>query len=126
LDLSSSFREQRLEREAEAKSQCDDRGGCDGTDDVAPDLNPITEEAAASLDTVTERLMVLMREKGQREQHRSESVSAQAAHQPHFEARPLGRAGAPMIRITAGSERARGAEALRVEWLAPNCGQNPY
>jgi hypothetical protein len=66
LDLSSSFREQRLEREAEAKGQCDDRGGCDETEDVAPDLNPITEEAAASLDPVTERLMVLMREKGQR------------------------------------------------------------
>jgi len=66
LDLSSSFREQRLEREAEARGQCDDRGGCDETEDVAPDLNPITEEAAASLDPVTERLMVLMREKGQR------------------------------------------------------------
>jgi hypothetical protein len=64
LDLSSSFREQRLEREA--KGQCDDREVCDETEDVTPHLNPITEEAAASLDPVTERLMVLMREKGQR------------------------------------------------------------
>jgi hypothetical protein len=62
LDLSSSFREQK----AEAKGQSDDQGVCDGTEDVTPHLKPITEEAAASLDPVTERLMVLMREKGQR------------------------------------------------------------
>jgi hypothetical protein len=62
LDLSSSFREQK----AEAKGQSDDQGVCDETEDVTPHLNPITEEAAASLDPVTERLMVLMREKGQR------------------------------------------------------------
>src|SRR6266702_1375550 len=66
LDLSSSFREQRLEREAEAKGQSDDRGVCEETEDVTPHLNPMTEEAAASLDPVTERLLVLMREKGQR------------------------------------------------------------
>jgi hypothetical protein len=30
-----------------------------------PNLNPITEEAAATLDPVTERLMAIMREKGQ-------------------------------------------------------------
>jgi hypothetical protein len=60
LDLSSSFREQLLDRKAEAKGQSD------GTEDVTPHLKPITEEAAASLDPVTERLMVLMREKGQR------------------------------------------------------------
>jgi hypothetical protein len=66
LDLSSSFREQLLDRKAEAKGQSDDQGVCDETEDVTPHLNPITEEAAASLDPVTERLMVLMREKGQR------------------------------------------------------------
>ena len=38
----------------------------DETEDVTPHPNLITEEAAASLDPVTERLMVLMREKGQR------------------------------------------------------------
>jgi hypothetical protein len=65
LDLSSSFREQRLERKAEARGQSDDQG-CDEAEDATPDLNPITEEAAASLDPVTERLMALMREKGQR------------------------------------------------------------
>jgi ABC-type phosphate/phosphonate transport system ATPase subunit len=31
-----------------------------------PNLNPMTDEPAASLDPVTERLMALMREKGQR------------------------------------------------------------
>jgi hypothetical protein len=56
LDLSSSFGEQLLDRKAEAKGQSDDQGVCDETE----------EEAAASLDPVTERLMVLMREKGQR------------------------------------------------------------
>ena len=66
LDLSSSFREQRLEREAEAKGQSDDRGVCEESEDVTPHLNAMTEEAAASLDPVTERLLVLMREKGQR------------------------------------------------------------
>jgi len=66
LDLSSSFGEQLLDRKAEAKGQSDDQGVCDGTEDVTPHLKPITEEAAASLDPVTERLMVLMREKGQR------------------------------------------------------------
>lgn len=65
LDLSSSFREQLLDRKAEAKGRSD-QGVCDETEDVTPHLNPITEEAAASLDPVTERLMVLMREKGQR------------------------------------------------------------
>jgi hypothetical protein len=66
LDLSSSFREQLLERKAEAKGQCDDQGVCDVTEDATPHLTPMTEEAAGSLDPVTERLMVLMREKGQR------------------------------------------------------------
>jgi hypothetical protein len=66
LDLSSSFREQLLDRKAEAKGQSDDPGVCDETEDVTLHLNPITEAAAASLDPVTERLMVLMREKGQR------------------------------------------------------------
>jgi hypothetical protein len=62
LDLSSSFREQRLEQTAEPNGQSDDQRVYDET----PHLNPITEEPAASLDPVTERLMVLMREKGQR------------------------------------------------------------
>jgi hypothetical protein len=66
LDLSSSFREQRLEQKAEAKAQSDDQRVYDETEDVTPHLTPITEEAAGSLDPVTERLMVLMREKGQR------------------------------------------------------------
>jgi hypothetical protein len=48
LDLSSSFREQ------------------DETEGATPNLNPVTEEAAADLDPVTERLVTLMREKGQR------------------------------------------------------------
>jgi len=48
LDLSSSFREQ------------------DETDGATPSLNPVTEEVAANLDPVTERLVTLMREKGQR------------------------------------------------------------
>lgn len=64
LDLSSSFREQQLERKAEPMGQADDQGLCDETDDATPNLNPMTEEA--SLDPVTERLMALMREKGQR------------------------------------------------------------
>jgi hypothetical protein len=66
LDLSSSFREQRLEQKAEAKAQSDDQRVYDETEDATPHLTPITEEAAGSLDPVTERLMVLMREKGQR------------------------------------------------------------
>jgi hypothetical protein len=66
LDLSSSFREQWLEQKAEAKGQSDDQRVHDETEDVTPHLTPITDEAAASLDPVTERLMVLMREKGQR------------------------------------------------------------
>jgi hypothetical protein len=66
LDLSSSFREQRLEQKAEAKGQSDDQRVYDEIEDVTPHLTPITDEAAASLDPVTERLMVLMREKGQR------------------------------------------------------------
>jgi hypothetical protein len=63
LDLSSSFREQRLEQKPEPNGQFDDQRVYDETEDATP---PITEEAAASLDPVTERLMVLMREKGQR------------------------------------------------------------
>ncbi len=56
LDLSSSFREQPLE----------DEGVCEETEASTPNLTPITEEAAATLDPVTERLMAIMREKGQR------------------------------------------------------------
>jgi len=66
LDLSSSFREQQLERKAEPKGQSDDQRVCDEAEDAMPNLNPMTDEPAASLDPVTERLMALMREKGQR------------------------------------------------------------
>jgi hypothetical protein len=62
LDLSSSFREQAIEGKAETKGQSNDERLYDET----PDLPPITEEAAANLDPVTERLLALMRDKGQR------------------------------------------------------------
>jgi hypothetical protein len=62
LDLSASFREQPLE--GKANSQYAD--ACEESDDATPNANPITEEAAATLDPVTERLMAIMREKGQR------------------------------------------------------------
>jgi len=58
LDLSSSFREQ--------PNELSDEGVCEETKASTPNLNPITEEAAATLDPVTERLMAIMREKGQR------------------------------------------------------------
>jgi hypothetical protein len=61
LDLSSSFREQPLEGKASR-----DEGVCEETEASTPNLTPITEEAAATLDPVTERLMAIMREKGQR------------------------------------------------------------
>jgi hypothetical protein len=66
LDLSSSFREQPLKGKAEANSECDNAGVSDETEGAAPNLNPVTQEAAAILDPVTERLVTLMREKGQR------------------------------------------------------------
>jgi hypothetical protein len=66
LDLSSSFREQPLEGKAETNGQCDNECVSDESEEVTPNLSPITEEAAANLDPVTERLMALMREKGQR------------------------------------------------------------
>jgi hypothetical protein len=59
LDLSASFREQPLEGKAE-------RSVCEETDDATPNASPMTEDAAATLDPVTERLMAIMREKGQR------------------------------------------------------------
>jgi hypothetical protein len=62
LDLSSSFREQRLEGTAETKGLSDDERVYDETEDM-PHLNPITEESPANLDPVTERLMAIMREK---------------------------------------------------------------
>jgi hypothetical protein len=62
LDLSASFRQQPLEGHAETNGQCNDKAVCD--DDATPNASPITEEAA--LDPVTERLMAIMREKGQR------------------------------------------------------------
>src|SRR6266480_6772969 len=49
LDLSSSFREQ--------PNELSDEGVCEETKASTPNLNPITEEAAATLDPVTERLM---------------------------------------------------------------------
>jgi hypothetical protein len=61
LDLSASFREQPLE----GKANSHDAGACEESDDAAPNANPITEEA--TLDPVTERLMAIMREKGQRQ-----------------------------------------------------------
>jgi hypothetical protein len=62
LDLSTSFREQRLEGKAETKGPSEDE--C--ADDEAAASTPMTEEAGAILDPVTERLMALMKEKGQR------------------------------------------------------------
>lgn len=62
LDLSTSFREQRLEGKVETKGPSEDE--CAG--DEAAASTPMTEEAGAILDPVTERLMALMREKGQR------------------------------------------------------------
>jgi hypothetical protein len=63
LDLSSSFREQRLEGTAETKGLSDDECVYDETEESMPHLNPITEESPANLDPVTERLMAIMREK---------------------------------------------------------------
>jgi len=63
LDLSSSFREQRLEATAETKGLSDDECVYDETEESMPHRNPITEEAPANLDPVTERLMAIMREK---------------------------------------------------------------
>jgi hypothetical protein len=63
LDLSSSFREQRLEGTAETKGLSDDERVYDETEESMPHLNPITEESPANLDPVTERLMAIMREK---------------------------------------------------------------
>jgi len=63
LDLSSSFREQRLEGTAETKGLSDDECACDETEESMPNLNPITEESPANLDPVTERLMAIMKEK---------------------------------------------------------------
>ena len=66
LDLSSSFREQPLKGKTETNSECDNAGVSDETEGAATNLNPVPEEAAAILDPVTERLVTLMREKGQR------------------------------------------------------------
>jgi hypothetical protein len=63
LDLSSSFREQRLEGTGETKGLSDDERVYDETEESMPHLNPITEESPANLDPVTERLMAIMREK---------------------------------------------------------------
>src|SRR2546428_7172755 len=63
LDLSSSFRQQRLEGTAETKDLSDDECVYDETEESMPHLNPITEESPANLDPVTERLRAIMREK---------------------------------------------------------------
>jgi hypothetical protein len=63
LDLSASFREQPLDGKAETNGQCTDEAVWEESDD-ATNANPMTE--GATLDPVTERLMAIMREKGQR------------------------------------------------------------
>jgi len=65
-DLSSSFREQPLEGKADANGQSEGECVGDETEDSAANLSAATDEAAASLDPVTERLMTIMREKAQR------------------------------------------------------------
>src|SRR5262245_51244736 len=59
LDLSTSFHEQ---TKGPSEDECADDEAAAST----PSLSPMTEEAGANLDPVTERLMALMREKGQR------------------------------------------------------------
>ena len=66
LDLSSSFREQRLEGTAERKGLSNDECVSDEAEESTPNLNPITEESPANLDPVTERLMAIMRAKMER------------------------------------------------------------
>jgi hypothetical protein len=66
LDLSTSFREQRLEGKAETRGPSKDERAGDEAAASTLSLSPMTEEVAANLDPVTERLMALMREKGQR------------------------------------------------------------
>jgi len=73
LDLSSSFREQRLEGRLETKGLdkttiqaplvSDDECVSDEAEEPTPNLDPITEESPANLDPVTERLMAIMRAK---------------------------------------------------------------
>jgi len=59
LDLSTSFHEQ---TKGPSEDECADDEAAAST----PSLSPVTEEAEGNLDPVTERLMALMREKGQR------------------------------------------------------------
>jgi hypothetical protein len=66
VDLSSSFHEQQSERKSETKGRSDDEGVCDETNGSTASPNSTADEAAANLDPVTERLMAIMREKGQR------------------------------------------------------------
>jgi hypothetical protein len=63
LDLSSSFREQRLIGPSQTKGLPDepDEAACDETS--PPNLDPMTEGSTSNLDPVTERLMAIMREK---------------------------------------------------------------
>src|SRR5262245_34377776 len=73
LDLSSSFREQRLEGRSETNGldkttiqaplvEC----VSDEAEEPTPNLDPITEKSPANLDPVTERLMAIMRAKMER------------------------------------------------------------
>jgi hypothetical protein len=66
LDLSSSFHEQPLERKIDTNGHSEDADVCDATNKSTESLSPATDDAAANLDPVTERLMAIMREKGQR------------------------------------------------------------
>src|SRR5262250_3097949 len=66
LDLSSSFREQRLEGKGldkttvQAPLVSDDECVSAEAEEPTPNLDPITEESPANLDPVTERLMAIM------------------------------------------------------------------
>jgi hypothetical protein len=63
LDLSSSFREQRLIGPSQTKGLPDetDEAACDETS--PPNLERITEGSTSNRDPVTERLMAIMRQK---------------------------------------------------------------
>jgi predicted helicase len=65
VDLSAAFREQAPERTTETNGQSAANVG-DAIDSETTNLNTTTDATAASLDPVTERLMAIMREKGQR------------------------------------------------------------
>jgi hypothetical protein len=66
LDLSSSFGEQPSERKMETNGHSEDADVCEPSNQSTDNVNLTTDDAAANLDPVTERLMAIMREKGQR------------------------------------------------------------